>query len=141
MELIARAVLRDGTRVLLARPTGQGWYFLPGGHVERGEAAADALLRELDEELGVRELQVGELLGVSENRYSDAGGDHHELNLVFEVDATGVAGESREPHIEFRWVERSELHEVEIRPPAVAELVRTGLDGPRLRMLSDGFAR
>ena len=50
------AVFRSG-RVLLARRTmapGLGLFALPGGKVERGETMADAALRELFEEVGVR---------------------------------------------------------------------------------------
>ncbi len=52
------AVLRDKTRVLLCHRSPRREYFpdtwdLPGGHVEPGEHAADALVRELREELGI----------------------------------------------------------------------------------------
>jgi 8-oxo-dGTP diphosphatase len=45
----------------VAKPIAPGKYHLPGGHVEWGEHPADALVRELGEELGVR-LQVAEPL-------------------------------------------------------------------------------
>lgn len=55
---IVTAVLRDGGRVLLChRSAGRRWYpdvwDLPGGHVEDGEAAGAALVRELREELAI----------------------------------------------------------------------------------------
>jgi ADP-ribose pyrophosphatase YjhB (NUDIX family) len=139
IEVIARAVVRRGSMVLLAQPTGSSWFFLPGGHVEFGEPAATALRRELIEELGLTDAAVGDLLAVTETRYRDSRGDHHEVNLVFDVVAPQVAARSQESHIQFRWVEESELAALEIRPAPVARLLRAGLDGPRLRVLDEGF--
>lgn len=60
---VVAAVLRDGRgRVLLAqRPTGKDWagaWEFPGGKVEVGESAQQALVRELREELGI-DAQIG----------------------------------------------------------------------------------
>jgi ADP-ribose pyrophosphatase YjhB (NUDIX family) len=60
------AVFRDG-RVLIverAKPPLAGVWSLPGGHVEPGEPAAVAALRELAEETGV----TAELLGLAGTR-------------------------------------------------------------------------
>ena len=63
IEVVA-AVIRRGGRVLLAsRPADKppaGWEF-PGGKVEPGETLDAALIRELDEELGIRVIPEGEL--------------------------------------------------------------------------------
>ena len=45
-------------------------YFLPGGHVEVGESAENALIRELREELGVN-CSIKQFLGVIERKLSD----------------------------------------------------------------------
>jgi ADP-ribose pyrophosphatase YjhB (NUDIX family) len=60
------AVFRDG-RVLIverAKPPLAGVWSLPGGHVEAGETAADAALRELGEETGV----TAQVLGLAGSR-------------------------------------------------------------------------
>ena len=46
----------DGSLLLAQRPAGKpwaGWWELPGGKIERGETAHEALARELKEELGI----------------------------------------------------------------------------------------
>ena len=63
---VAAAVIRRGGKVLLAsRPADKppaGWEF-PGGKIESGETVAEALVRELEEELDIR-VVPGELLAV-----------------------------------------------------------------------------
>ena len=62
---VAAAVVRRGGRYLLTRrPLGShqgGFWEFPGGKLEEGESAAEALVREGREELGVG-LRVGELV-------------------------------------------------------------------------------
>lgn len=43
----------SGRRVLCARSRGKELFYLPGGKREPGESDAEALVREIDEELGV----------------------------------------------------------------------------------------
>lgn len=58
VEVAAAVIERpDGTFLLAQRPVGKvysGWWEFPGGKVEPGESAADALARELREELGIQ---------------------------------------------------------------------------------------
>ena len=62
LECIAALVLRDGMVVAEQRsrtkPVLPGALALPGGHMEPGETAEDALGRELQEELEIRPLEV-----------------------------------------------------------------------------------
>ncbi|HEX6514058.1 MAG TPA: NUDIX domain-containing protein [Nocardioidaceae bacterium] len=108
-------------------------------HVESGEPVPAPLRRELREELGLTDVGVGDLIALTETRYTDARGEHHEINLVFDVSVRGVEPRSLEPHIEFRWAEQSELHGLEVRPVPIAQVVRTQFDGPRLPLLTEGF--
>lgn len=57
VRVVAAALFDDDRRVLIAdRPAGKhmaGWWEFPGGKVAAGESDADALVRELREELGI----------------------------------------------------------------------------------------
>ncbi len=71
---VAAAVIERGGCYLLSQrvPGGHGagmWEF-PGGKIEVGESPASALIRELDEELGLA-IEVGETLIEIRHRYSD----------------------------------------------------------------------
>ena len=85
-----------------------------------------ALSRELKEELGVQS-EVGLYLGVVEHTWLDDAGVHHEINHCFSVDSPGLhtdsAPESREPHLEFFWVKRSELKESNLEPAPLRMLL------------------
>ena len=56
-QIVAAMLLRIDTVLLCHRSSDRAWYpdvwDLPGGHIEANEAPADALVREIQEELGV----------------------------------------------------------------------------------------
>jgi ADP-ribose pyrophosphatase YjhB (NUDIX family) len=88
VTLGVRAIVRDGEgRVLLVRHTYvPGWY-LPGGAVDRGESAVEALTHELLEEANVRMVGTPRLLAICFN--PRAGSDHVALFEVGEFEQTG----------------------------------------------------
>jgi len=63
VEVVAAVIRRGNTVLLASRPADKppaGWEF-PGGKVEPGETPGAALIREIDEELGVRVIPGAEL--------------------------------------------------------------------------------
>jgi 8-oxo-dGTP pyrophosphatase MutT (NUDIX family) len=77
----AAVAIHDG-RVLLHRSESDSFWVLPGGRVEFGESAADALARELREEIGV-DARVVRLLWVVENFFQYGDAENHELGMYF----------------------------------------------------------
>ena len=108
IETIARGVcLREG-HLLVCQPAKGGRCYLPGGHVEFGETARQALVREIREELGLA-AEAGAFLAVAENAFDQGGERHCEVNLLFRLDVPGlppppVRPQAAEPWIAFRWV-------------------------------------
>lgn len=135
IELIARGVCVKQGRILLCHSKGAKNTFLPGGHVEWHEAAAVALCREIDEELGITAV-VGRFLGAVEHTFRQGRHrkPHHEINLVFDFDLPGrdssSAPESRESAIEFFWVPLGELADSRLEPAPLRKLVPDWLAGP-----------
>ena len=127
IEIIARGLLLRGPYVLLCQNTKHGYWYLPGGHVEFGEAAAVGLAREFREECGL-EVAAQECLLITEATFK-AKREHHELNLVFGVTEAGSADSeviSQEEGVGFGWFELAELVDVDVRPGAVKAWLLAG---------------
>lgn len=116
IETIVRGVAVVDGRILLCRAKGGGSSYLPGGHVEFGETAREALVREIREEMGV-EAETGRFLGVVENSFLQHGNPHSEINLVFELKFGSVpAAEAKEDWIEFEWCALENLGKANLLP-------------------------
>lgn len=144
-ELIVRGACVSASRVLLCRQRGLSRSFLPGGHVESGEGAEEALRREFREELGVS-LQSVRFLGVVEHGFATGDGPVCEVNLVFAVEAPGVDATGdplgREGHLEFFWQPLDRLADAGFEPAgfrmSLAEWARAP-DRAALRLASSGL--
>ena len=76
------AIHRD--HVLLVRVPQYDFWFLPGGHVEIGELADHAMIREMREETGL-EVKIERLVWVVENFFTLDGKRHQELGFFYLV--------------------------------------------------------
>lgn len=86
ISLGARAIMLDTAgRVLLVRHTYVGGWHLPGGGVDRGETSADALMREVKEEVGLAKSSPPELFGLYLRR-AGRWSDHIALYVVRDVE-------------------------------------------------------
>jgi 8-oxo-dGTP pyrophosphatase MutT (NUDIX family) len=134
IETIVRGVCILRRRVLVCHTRGAANVYLPGGHIEFGERSADALSREIKEELGL-EAQTGAFLGVVEHAFRQRGQPHAEINLVFRVTLRGLrAGgqpPSAEPHLDFRWldIDPAALRAARLEPLPLCDLVPAWAQG------------
>ncbi len=108
MKQVAAALIVREDKLLICQrtrhqPMPLKWEF-PGGKIEYGEQPRDALVRELDEELGIR-ATVGD--EVARIRHTYAGGGAIELRF-FEVRAFQGEIENR-IFRDVRWVPRTDL--------------------------------
>ena len=125
VETIARGVcIRDG-KVLLCKAKGGKSTYLPGGHIEFGETGAEALVREIKEELGI-DSSCGEFLGVVENSFLQHGRPHAEINLVYSLTlhSSLLPLTSQEDWIEFEWRDISDLGNANLLPTEMIGIVK-----------------
>lgn len=123
-EIITRALIQKDGKVLVCRniKNNNDYYYLPGGHVEMGEPADKALIRELKEELNLSVSKVS-FIGTVENVYNQAGETHHEIILVFNVIADNVEDKSNEDHLDFFFFDKNQFHKEIILPKALKESI------------------
>jgi 8-oxo-dGTP pyrophosphatase MutT (NUDIX family) len=139
----ARLVLVDGGRVLLERVSVHGhpeqgsWWELPGGGVEAGETTAQAAARELAEETGYDDIEVGPALATGRIRYRGTRDvtEQHTTYHVAQLSSHRRCAPRLEPD------EAAGLHEVAWLTAAEVGDGRR-LDVPELPLLvRDAFAR
>ena len=122
IESIVRGVTVHDGRVLLCRANGGKTSYLPGGHIDFGETAAEALVREIKEELGI-EATVGKFLGVVENSFLQHGRKHCEINLVYELEFEGDEIAAQEEWITFEWCPIGELEKAGLLPEQMRNII------------------
>jgi 8-oxo-dGTP pyrophosphatase MutT (NUDIX family) len=107
-------------------------FVLPGGRVEMGETAEEAVAREMLEELGCA-VRVDRLLWVVDNHFVHRGEVHHELGLYFAItipedsqQASGepwVAEEENGQKLFFHWHPLDRLGELNLKPSCLIQLL------------------
>ncbi len=110
---IGVAIIKKGPQVLVGkRPLGKAspgrWEF-PGGKIEPGEWPEVCIVREIEEELGIKVANL-KLLNVQDHQYPN--GEKFRLHFYFcEV----VAGEPQSLwHDEIKWIEAEKLETIDL---------------------------
>lgn len=132
IHTLARAVIIDQNYILLCKTTNINpvFYFLPGGHIEYGETAKEALLRELQEETGAQ-CQLERFLGCLEYNFQPQTYQNschtQEYNLIFLATSQMLTSDSSVPqleeHIALEWHSMANLEKIDLCPQALRQLI------------------
>jgi 8-oxo-dGTP diphosphatase len=125
-ELAVGAIVVDDDRLLMIRRghgPAAGTWSVPGGHIERGETAAEAVVRELQEETGLDGLSGG-LIGWIELIEPT----HHLVVLDFRVDLL-VDDQPRagSDAVEAVWVPLADVADLALAPGLARFLAEHGI--------------
>jgi 8-oxo-dGTP pyrophosphatase MutT (NUDIX family) len=133
IEVLVRGVCLKGGRLLVCRSRGAANVFLPGGHAEFMEQAAESLRREIREELGL-EATIGAFLGAVEHTFIQKGERHCEINLVFRMRLPDLDPAQNPPALEhwirFKWVPLHKLRAARLEPWPLQRLVPRWVQKP-----------
>ena len=133
-QLRAVALIRRNGHILVQRATRDAYWALPGGRVEMGEPAAQALVREIREELDSA-AEIGQLAFVIENFFEMDGRSVHGLGLYFDIaidhgfpfhlDEVVHRVRDGDYDLEFRWIpiEAEALVRFDLKPSALHDLL------------------
>jgi 8-oxo-dGTP diphosphatase len=120
------AIVRDRDRLLVVRrgrPPAEGLWSIPGGRVEAGESHAEALVREVREETGLR-VRVGPLAG----RVERAGPGRAVYDIADHVcEVVGGTLRAADDAAEVRWATYDDLRALPLTEGLLEALAEWGV--------------
>lgn len=137
IHVLSRAIATDQNHILLCKTLDlpEPFYYLPGGHVEHGEAAELSVVRELEEEAGVEATVTG-FLGCLEHGFKpgkNSACHNHEYNLYFQVESPSLKVDipvrQMEKHVGLLWHPLDQLGNLDFRPAPLLPLLEKWVNG------------
>ncbi len=126
-------ILQQGDKYLTVKINNNGFYCLPGGHVELDEDTDSAVLREMQEELGYP-IKIKRLITVNQNFFKTAKGKpFHEIGFYYICEAVNKEDVCSNDYVReeldkgelktlaFKWFTQEELKHVDFKPTFVAD--------------------
>ncbi len=125
MRINLRCIIIQDNKILLCKMIDKDFYFLPGGGLEEGETINNAILRELNEELGItpENILIDKNIEVIENFFEDDGIKYHEINLLKIVNIKHLKIQSQEDHISFEYIPINKLNEYKLLPEKIKNYI------------------
>ncbi|WP_426355065.1 NUDIX hydrolase [Exiguobacterium sp. R-39] len=127
----AAVIVKEG-HLLIHRNVRDDFWALPGGRIRLMESGAEAVIREIKEELGLK-AEATRFLAVQENFFTYDEVSFHEVGFYYEVNVSddmtvtskdffGVEGEE----LVYRYVPIDQLQSVKLYPEKLTMMIQSG---------------
>lgn len=125
-------IIQQEDSFLIMRVNKTPYYHIPGGHIEIGEDSEEAVIREIEEEIGC-EVKETKLFVIQENFWIRDNKKCHGIEFYYIIkpkEYLKIKGYSRiendkgeERVLEFKWVNLKELKDIDLRPNNIKDLL------------------
>lgn len=105
---------RNGKILVLKTARSERWE-LPGGRINFGESAAAAFKREIKEELGLKNVELGKFINIWSFTSLRNETNHHFIILDFEIFTNENKIKLSKEHTECKWIKASDLKRINMR--------------------------
>ncbi|OGH69123.1 MAG: hypothetical protein A3I29_00180 [Candidatus Magasanikbacteria bacterium RIFCSPLOWO2_02_FULL_44_11] len=114
IKITTKALIHRGNEVLLMKDR-KGKWEMPGGKLEFGESPEDSLVRELKEELSVRNPLVKKLVDVWVFSIERVERNIHYVFVVYEVILRHHSLKKSKEHVAFEWFGKNKIKNLKMR--------------------------
>ncbi len=118
----------DKTKVLLFNVEGKNFYMLPGGKIKQKETSIETIKREIEEEIGFKDIEF-HFLAISEEFVIDDSIYNQQINLIYQGIFKKPTKEIRFNGLEgnwsnFEWIDVSNIDNYNIYPSKIKEAIK-----------------
>lgn len=125
------AIIIHDNKILFQKRKNDQYWALPGGKIEVLETTKQAIARELEEELSITDITVGDIISITENFFVWNGKKVHQYIFTHKVtfndskynNIKGTFDGKEDKDVIFTWINKEDLVNSSIKPDYVVEQI------------------
>lgn len=115
-RVAARVLVMQNNKVLMVKEVTDAWWALPGGGIDHGESIELALVREIEEELGVPAKEVSSDFQIVHYNIGNVVNGIPRMNLYFKASIPEASLKQTDHVDEWQWFSKEEFLEQNMHP-------------------------